>query len=187
MVTIKRNSPRLRDNVETIAVFYACRAGYYDTRQDFHRNEKRPHVLLRRRRLFLPLGATHRFAIQVDQNRYVVTRYEDNWVVDCDDKTAAQKRERLLRKGALYKALHHFAESLQVPLKNGDEDHFIDKLLKDEGLYDEGIIGISGHHPIVRDESPAKNMRQWAVIIGTHHCQIALVNKGTPQSEFIIL
>lgn len=178
-----------RDNIECIALGNACRAGYYDTSSHYHIPggiELEPFVTLKRVRWFLPAGATHCFAIQVERTGYLVTRYDDHWTVKLDDRTDEQKRERQLRDGALSKALHHFAESMSDKLEDG-EYLFIKKLLN-EGLHpDLRNVAISGHHPIVRDDEPLQGyMRCWLITVVDYHCSVGLA-KDTPELEFVIL
>lgn len=186
---MKKKYPRLRDNIEAIAVNMACRAGYHDPGLDFSPQGYQPQISLQVQR-FLPPSATHYFFVQVDGLRYLVTRYEDRWSVDFDDKTAAQKRERSLRQGALSAALHHFAAELSYPLEVGGEDDFIKKLLN-EGLHPElqgeapWKASLTGHHPIVRDEPSEAGEPRWLLQVGSHRCLVGLEDR--PEPVFVIL
>lgn len=184
----KRRSFIGRDDIEVIAIFKACSAGYYDTRMDFSVEEEEPHITFKRLlRLFLPDGSTHQFAIQVDKTGYKVTRYPNSWTVEFDDKTEEQRRERRLRNGALEIALRYFSEKVSGRvLEDYEVLEFVDTLLNEDVHPDLWNKDFSGHHPIVRDESPVENKRCWSVTIGSHHCSVGLV-KDTPEPEFTIL
>ena len=188
MVRRGRRSQVGRDNIEVAAVNYACRAGYYDTNSYYHISnglEREPFVTLKRVRWFLPKGATHRFFIQVEKMCYLVTRYSDNWIVEFDDRTEEQQRERCLRYGALSKALHHFAHRMSDTLDDGEYVYI--KQLLNEGLHLHlRNVALSGHHPIVRDEPPHGEMRCWSVMVGAYSCLVGLA-KDTPEPEFAIL
>lgn len=182
MVRGKKSSRFERGNVDGLAIYYACCAGYYDTRVD-----KKLRIVFSRLHENLPAGATHMFSIFVEDTGYQVTRYDERYVIEADDRAPFQQRERLLREGVLEKALHYFTNGRYI-IGSPEEErntHLVDLLTGWQKRETLGNLNLEGLHPVVQDE-PSDGSRRWSVTIGSHRCLVGLV-KDTPEPEFAIL